>query len=100
MRRLPNPWVAVPVLVAALSGGAVGYFVTDASCARGSCPLSASIVAAVVAVGAGVGIGVIAVLALKSLDEFRSHREREILVEESPKTLQPGPPRDRRDSLP
>jgi len=69
VRRAPNPWVAVPVLVAALAGGIVGYFVMDASCAPDSCTVSAALVATVVGVAGAAGIGIIAVLALKSLDE-------------------------------
>ncbi len=80
-RRLPNPWVAVPVLVSAVAGFLVGYFVSDASCAPGSCPVAASLVGVAVGLGVGIGIGIVVVLALKSLDEFRTHREREVTVE-------------------
>lgn len=69
------------MVLAAVAGGVVGFFVTDASCAPGSCTPAAAVVAGVVAIVAAVGIGVIAVLALRSLDEFQSHREREILTE-------------------
>ena len=89
MSRMPNPWIAIPVLIAAIGGAAVGFFVTDASCAPGACSVAASLAGALGAIVAGGGVGVIAVLALKSLDEFRSHREREILVEQEPE--EPGP---------
>ena len=92
MRRAPNPWVAVPVLIAALAGGIVGYFVMDASCAPDSCTVSAALVATVVGLAGAAGIGIIAVLALKSLDEFRTHRDREILAEVDPPDSDPGPP--------
>ncbi|HEX9977510.1 MAG TPA: hypothetical protein VGB41_02680 [Acidimicrobiia bacterium] len=92
MSRLPNPWIAVPVLIAAIGGGAVGFFVTDASCAPGSCPIASSLAGALAAIVAGAGIGVIAVLALKSLDEFRTHRDREILTAVDADAEDPGPP--------
>jgi hypothetical protein len=89
LRRRPNPWVATPVLVAALAGGLLGFFVTDASCAPGSCRIAAALIGTAVAVVVGGGIGVVTVLALKSLDEFRTHRDREILTitdDEEPKS--------------
>ena len=92
MSRMPNPWIAVPVLIAAAGGGAVGFFVTDASCAPGTCVAAASLAGALAAVVAGLGIGVIAVLALKSLDEFRTHRDRDILTEVDADDPRPGPP--------
>jgi hypothetical protein len=80
MRRLPNPWVAVPALLAGLAGGIVGYIVTDASCAPGNCVAVASVTAVVVGMGIAVGVGVVAVLALRSIDEHRVHRDRMILT--------------------
>ena len=59
MRRMPNPWVAIPVLVASIAGGAVGWFVTDASCAPDSCGVMAGSVAAIAAIGTGIGVGVV-----------------------------------------
>jgi len=83
MRRLPNPWVSVPVLVAGIAGGIVGYLVTDASCAPGSCGVAAAVTAVVVGLAIAAGVGVVAVLALKSLDEHRTHRERSVTVFDS-----------------
>ena len=80
MRHMPNPWVALPVLVATIAGGAVGWLVTDASCAPDSCGFLAGSVAVIAAVGTGIGVGVVVVLALKSLAEWREHGEREITV--------------------
>ena len=80
MRRLPNPWVIVPVTLAAIAGGVVGYFVTDASCAPDSCAIASVSVALVIAIGSAVGVGVVVVLALKSLSEWREHADREILT--------------------
>lgn len=79
-RRLPSPWVSIPVLVAAIAGGIVGYIVTDASCAPDTCVAAASVVSGLVAVLAGTGVGVVVVLALRSLAEWREHADREILT--------------------
>lgn len=87
--RLPNPRVALPVLASAAAGGVVGYVVTDASCAPGSCAGAAAAVAAGVALAAGVGVGVVVVLALRSFAEWRSLDERVVTVpdpEEGPPT--------------
>ena len=88
MRRLPNPWVVLPVAIAAIAGGFVGFFVTDASCAPESCTPAAALVAVGVALAAAAGIGVVVVLALRSLSEWREHEDREILTREDP----PAPP--------
>ncbi len=88
--RVPNPRVAVPVLLAAVSGAAVGFFVTRASCAPGSCLPSAIAVAVAVALGAAAGVGVVVVLAVRSFAEWRVHSEREVLVVEE--AAQPEPP--------
>ena len=84
MSRRPNLWVAVPIALAALAGGVVGYFVTDASCAPESCTFGAVSVAVAVGLGAAVGVGVVVVLALKSLSEWQEHADREILTETDP----------------
>ncbi len=80
MSRLPNPWVIGPILLAAIAGGAVGYFVTDASCVPDSCTVAAVSVALVVGIGSAVGVGIVVVLALKSLSEWREHADRDILT--------------------
>ncbi len=86
MRRLPNPWVALPVAIAALAGGFVGFFVTDASCTPEPCTFAAVLVAIGVALAAAVGVGVVVVLAVRSLSEWKEHSEREILTSEDPPT--------------
>jgi hypothetical protein len=91
MKRLPNLWVFLPVVLAAAAGGAIGFFVTDASCAPDSCPVAAGIIGVIVAVGTGVGVGIVVVLALKSLSEWRDHADRGILTA-SDQTEPPGPP--------
>lgn len=87
----PNPWVVIPIALAAAAGGAVGYFVTDASCAPHGCTPAAILIAALVAVAAAIGVGIVVVLSLKSLSEWREHADREVLtVAESDEP--PGPP--------
>ena len=80
MSRLPNLWIIVPVAVAGLAGAAVGFLVTDASCTPNGCAAAASMVAAIIGIGTAVGVGVVVVLALKSLSEWRTHADREILT--------------------
>ena len=84
MSRRPNFWVTVPTALAALAGGVVGYFVTDASCAPEACTFAAVSVAVAVGLGAAVGVGVVVVLALKSLSEWQEHADRGILTETDP----------------
>ena len=90
--RMPNPRVAIPVLISALAGGVVGYFVTDASCAPESCTTSAVIVAGLVAIGAGIGVGVVVVLAVRSFAEWRLQSEAEPVVTIEVPDGDPGPP--------
>jgi len=73
VRRLPNPWILVPVLVAAVAGGVVGGLVTEVSCRPGSClPLSVGVGIAS-ALAAAAGTITIVVLALRSIAEWREH---------------------------
>lgn len=87
---LPNPWIAIPALLSAIAGGVVGYVVTEASCAPGSCAGTAVVVSVLVALGTGFGVGVVAVLAVQSIAEWRRQAEREITVPVS--DTPPGPP--------
>lgn len=91
MKRLPNPWVLIPIVISALAGGAIGFFVMDASCAPDPCPVAAGLVGTIIAVGAGVGVGVVMVLLLKSLSEWREHADRDVLTVTEPQEP-PGPP--------
>jgi len=88
----PNPWVVLPVLLATIAGGAVGYFVTDASCAPASCGVAAVAVALGVALAAAAGVGVVVVLAVRSLAEWRSQQEIGTVESPSETTTDPGPP--------
>ena len=80
--RTPNPRVALPILLAAAGGAAVGYFVTAASCAPGSCLPAAVGMAVVVGLVAAIGVGTVVILAVRSFAEWREHTEREVLVME------------------
>lgn len=81
--RLPNPWVAVPILLAAVAGGVIGYIVTDASCAPHSCTVAAALFAVLGAAAAAIGVGVVVVLAVRSVAEWRETQDREIVIEKS-----------------
>ena len=73
MKRLPNAWVLIPVVVAAAAGGVIGGMVTEVSCRPGSCIPVAVIVGILAAIGAAVGTVTIVVLALRSITEWRDH---------------------------
>lgn len=90
MSRVPNPWVVVPTAIAAIGGAVVGFFVTEASCEPTSCTVTASLVATISGLGAAIGVGVVVVLALKSLSEWRDHADREILT--TVESDEPSPP--------
>ncbi|MDP8959233.1 MAG: hypothetical protein M3N51_08555 [Actinomycetota bacterium] len=71
----PNPWVWVPVLLAGAAGALIGWSVTGAACLPERCAgaqLGAAVVGALLAM---VGVGVVSVLAVLSLEEWRSHQE-------------------------
>lgn len=73
--RYPNPWVAIPSLIAGILAGWVGYVVTDVSCrvdqVEGSCTGWAVVVAAAAFLIALVGMAVVIVLVYRSLAEAR-----------------------------
>ena len=70
MRRV-NPWVLIPVVLATLAGGVVGALVTQVSCAPGSCLPAAIGVGVLSAIAAFVGVGIVVVLAVRSLAEWK-----------------------------
>lgn len=88
--RSPNPWIAVPTIAAALAGGVVGYIIAEASCAPRSCVPAAVAVGLGVGVAVAVGVAVVAILAVRSIGEWREHVEREIVI----RTDDPTPPDD------
>lgn len=75
MRRVPNPWIAIPSLTLGLLAGALGWVVTDISCRSGggggSCPGWSALLAAVSFLGATLGMGLVLVLVYRSVAEWR-----------------------------
>lgn len=88
MRR-PNPWVAVPVVVATIAGAVIGFQVTRVSCAPASCLPSATVTGLVSAAAAFFGVGVVVVLAVRSIAEWREQQDR---GGPPPRDPDPGPP--------
>jgi hypothetical protein len=83
VRRRPNPWIAVPSLVAGLLAGFVGWLVTDVSCrvelepgVVQSCPVWSSVVALILFLGATIGVAVVLVLVFRSIAEARDRETR------------------------
>jgi hypothetical protein len=73
-RRLPNPWVAIPTLVAAVIGAVLGWTVTTVQCLPESCSATAALFAGLGALATGAGVLVVVVLAYRSLGEWRRGR--------------------------
>ena len=76
--RLPNPWIAIPALVAGGIAGWVGYVVTDVSCrvdlgdgTIASCPGWAVGIAITSFLIATIGMAVVIDLIYRSLAESR-----------------------------
>ena len=80
MKRLPNPWFLIPVLVAGVVGAVLGREVARVTCTFGSagstgCPgleITAAVVGGVVGL---LGVGVMLVLAFRSIAEWREAQE-------------------------
>lgn len=75
-QRLPNPWVLIPVTVGAVIGGVIGWSVTTVSCRPAGCPTAAALVGVGAALVTAAGILVVAVLALRSLNEWQQASQR------------------------
>ena len=74
--RAPNPWIVLPVLIGTVAGGVIGALVTSESCAPGDC-LGATIgIGLLSAVVGFFGVGVLVVLAVRSLAEWREQEAR------------------------
>ncbi|NQV05883.1 hypothetical protein HQ535_04985 [bacterium] len=89
MRRLPNPWVLIPVAVAGIGSAIIGFQVTRVSCAPDTCTGAAvgiGLLAAILAVG---GVGTVVVLAIRSFAEWRQLQAR---GGPPPPPVDPGPP--------
>jgi len=66
----------VAILVGGLCGGLIGYGFTDLQC-TGDCGLLSSVIGLVGAVVGAVGVGVVAVLALRAMGEWRTIARRD-----------------------
>lgn len=73
MRRYPNPWVFLPALIGLVIGAWLGYFIAELS---GSGTALAIALALLSGVAAAFGVGVVAVLAIRSFDEWKTAQER------------------------
>ena len=93
-----NPWVLFPVLAATVAGGVVGALVTQVSCAPGSCLGAAIGVGVLSAAAAFAGVGVVMVLAVRSVAEWRAGRQADGAAAEGARRTPPpgdgeaGPP--------
>lgn len=86
---MPNPWIAIPVLVATVGGAVIGFQVTRVSCAPGSCVTAAVGIGIVAAAFALFGVGTVMVLAVRSIGEWREQQGR---GETPPTPGDSGPP--------
>lgn len=78
-RRRPNPWIAVPALMAGLFGGGLGWVVNDVACRSdlGSACWGRSIFWGILGFALGLaGMTVIMVLVSRSIAEWRDYQER------------------------
>lgn len=78
MRRLPNPWIAVPALLLGALAGVLGWVVTDVSCAQpdadgvvGSCDGWAVFFAVVSFSTVTIGVALMLALVFRSIAEWR-----------------------------
>lgn len=70
LRRLPNPWIAVPVLVATAVGWFIGRSVARLSCTSGDCGTDELVWGLGGAVVGFVGVLVVSILVVRSLAEW------------------------------
>lgn len=75
-RRLPNPWVLIPVVIGGLIGGLIGWSVTTVSCRPDGCVTMAVLVGMGAALVTAGGVLVVAVLAIRSLNEWQEAERR------------------------
>jgi len=64
------------IVIAGLSGGLIGYAVTDISCADG-CPVQAGLIGLASAVGCAIGVAIVAVLTLRAMAEWNAKEAQE-----------------------
>ena len=76
-RRIPNPWVAIPVLISTAIGWFVGSRVASISCGTEGCLGQEILWGTLGALVGFVGTLVVAVLAVRSLAEWAALSEAE-----------------------
>lgn len=64
-------WVFVPAAIGGVIGAALGWSITSVGCRPEACPVSAALVAVVAAAVCALGVGVVMVLVVRSLEEWR-----------------------------
>jgi len=69
MRRV---WIVIAAGLGAIIGGLLGWSVTLVGCRPDSCYISAGLVALVAAAVAAAGVGLVMILVVRSLDEWRA----------------------------
>lgn len=81
MRRLPNPWIAIPSLALGLLAAALGWVVTDVSCRQpdvtgvvSPCNGWAAFFAVVSFLAVTIGVALLLVLVYRSLAEWRERQ--------------------------
>lgn len=77
LRRFPNPWVGIPVLIGTAVGWFVGSRVAGLSCGTGGCRGQEILWGTIGALVGFVGVLVVAVLAVRSLAEWAALSEAE-----------------------
>ena len=87
--KMPNPWIAIPVALATVTGAVIGFQVTTVSCAPEGCFPSALGIGLASAIAAFFGVGTVVVLAIRSIAEWREQQER---GGPPPPPEDPGPP--------
>jgi hypothetical protein len=74
MRRRPNPWFFLPVLLGIAIGGVLGWLIVGVGC--DDCVASQATFAGIGGLVIGSGVGVVMVLVIRSLDEHKARSEQ------------------------
>lgn len=84
MRRVPNPWIAIPSVLLGLLAGFLGWVVTDVSCRQPdadgvveSCVGWAAVIAVISFIAVMIGVAVLLVLVFRSLAEWQERQRRQ-----------------------